>query len=274
MGVLIPMAVLAAVVVRPVANLHSRPSGESDVVSQAIYGTNVAWLDEAGGWVRVKMPDDYTGWMAETALRRAQRPYAPSGKIAEVAGLFANLYRETDVTRHQPLLTVPFETRLEVVAEPEQEERRWIQVRLADDQRAWVQRGDMTFEPKRLSIEETIALGKKFVGLPYLWGGTSSFGYDCSGFTQMLCRRRGVLLPRDSGPQARWDGVVVVEKNALQPGDLLFFGKTPERITHTGMYLGGGEFIHATAHERPVVQVSRLEEAYWSGLLVGARRVK
>lgn len=274
MGVLIPMAVLAAVVVRPVANLHSRPSGESDVVSQAIYGTNVAWLDEAGGWVRVKMPDDYTGWMAETALRRAQRPYASSGKIAEVAGLFANLYRETDVTRHQPLLTVPFETRLEVVAEPEQEERRWIQVRLADDQRAWVQRGDVTFEPKRLSIEETIALGKKFVGLPYLWGGTSSFGYDCSGFTQMLCRRRGVLLPRDSGPQARWDGVVVVEKNALQPGDLLFFGKTPERITHTGMYLGGGEFIHATAHERPVVQVSRLAEAHWSGLLVGARRLK
>jgi cell wall-associated NlpC family hydrolase len=268
------MAVLAAVVVRPVANLHSRPSGESDVVSQAIYGTNVAWLDEAGGWVRVKTPDDYTGWVAETALRRAPRPYAASGKVAEVAGLFANLYRETDVTRHQPLLTVPFETRLEVVAEPEQEEKRWIQVRLADDQAAWVQRGDVTFNPKHLSIEETITLGKKFVGLPYLWGGTSSFGYDCSGFTQMLCRRRGVLLPRDSGPQARWEGVVPVETSAVQPGDLLFFGKTPETITHTGMYLGGGEFIHATAHERPVVQVSRLEDAYWSGLLVGARRVK
>ena len=274
MSFLLPMALLTSVVIQPVANLHSRPSGEADVVSQAIYGTNVAWLDEAGGWVRVRTPDDYTGWVAAPALRRIERPYAVAGRVAEVEALFANLYREPDVTRHQPLLTVPFEARLEVVAEPETAERRWIQVRLADDRAAWVQRGDVTFEPKRLSIEELIAFGRRFLGLPYLWGGTSTFGYDCSGFTQMLCRRRGISIPRDSGPQARWEGGVAVDKTQLQPGDLLFFGESPDRITHTGMYFGAGEFINATVHERPMVQISRLAEPYWTARLVAARRVR
>jgi cell wall-associated NlpC family hydrolase len=268
-------AILAAgVVVEPVANLHSRPSAESDVVSQAIYGTNVSWLDTAAGWVRIKTPDDYTGWIAAAALRRAEAPYAASGRVAEVAALFANLYREPDVTKHQPLLTVPFETRLAVTAEPERDGSRWVEVRLPDGRAAWIQRGDVTFESRKLSIDETIALGKRFVGLPYLWGGTSTFGYDCSGFTQMLYRRRGVLIPRDSGPQARWDGVAPVEKSRLQPGDLLFFGPAPDRITHTGMYIGNREFLHATTHERPMVQVSRLDENHWTRLFVGARRLK
>jgi cell wall-associated NlpC family hydrolase len=275
MSILAPVAVLAtAVVIQPVANLHSRPSGEADVVSQAIYGTNVAWLDEAAGWVRIRTPDDYTGWILQTALRQVKRAYASSGQVAEVQALFASLYREPDVTAHQSVLTVPFESRLEVTAEPEIDERRWIQARLADDREAWVQRGDVTFGTKPLNIPETIALARRFLGLPYLWGGTSTFGYDCSGFTQMLCRRRGLRIPRDSGPQARWDRAVPVERSRLEPGDLLFFGSSPERITHTGMYIGGGEFIHATAHQRPVVQISRLDEPHWSGLLVGARRLK
>ncbi len=264
----------AGVVVRPVANMYSRPSREADVVSQAIYGTNVGWLDEASGWVRIRTPDDYTGWAETPSLQRALRPYAVSGRVAEVTALFANLYHEPSVTRRPPLLTVPFETRLEVLSEPAQEDRRWIEVRLPDDRSAWVQRGDLTFENKKLSIDEMIALGKRFLGLPYLWGGTSSFGYDCSGFTQMLWRRRGVLLPRDTGPQARWEGVAPVEKNALRPGDLLFFGQPPERITHTGLYIGSGEFLHATVHERPVVQISRLGDPYWSGIFICARRPK
>jgi len=270
---LLPAALLAATVIRPVANLHSRPAVESDVVSQAIYGTNVAWLDEAAGWVRGRTPDDYAGWIEASALRRAGRTYAAAGPVAGVRALYANLYRVPDVTKHQPLLTLPFEARLEVIAEPE-EDSRWIQVRLADDRSAWVQRGDVSLEPAPLSIGQVIELARRLVGLPYLWGGTSTFGYDCSGFTQMLYRRRGVLIPRDSGPQARWEGLTRVERAAIESGDLLLFGPSPEKITHTGVYIGGGEFIHATTHVRPAVQVSRLEDPHWMGLFVGARRWK
>lgn len=265
------------VVLRPVANMFSKPSGEADVVSQAIYGTRVAILEESASWAKVRTPDDYTGWMSASELRRlseGERPYAASGRVARVESMFANLYREPDATTHAPELTVPFETRLEVAAEPQENGARWIQVRLADGRFAWVQRGDVSFDDAPLPIGALAGFSRRFLGLPYLWGGTSTFGYDCSGFVQMLYRRLGVALPRDAQPQADWSGLVPVARSALAPGDLLFFGASARKITHTGMYIGRGEFIDATVHERPVVQIDKLDEPYWSKLFVAARRLK
>jgi cell wall-associated NlpC family hydrolase len=91
---------------------------------------------------------------------------------------------------------------------------------------------------------------------------------------QMLCRRRGVIIPRDAAPQAAWDGAAPVTKDELRPGDLLYFGSSAGKITHTGMYIGEGQFIHATTHEHPVVQISRVDDPHWTRLLVAARRVK
>jgi hypothetical protein len=98
------------VVVNPVANMYSAPREESDVVSQAIYGTNVVMEEEKAGWAKVRTADDYTGWMPLASLRPlspSEAPYASVGRVAQVESLFANLYREPDVTKHQPLLTVP-----------------------------------------------------------------------------------------------------------------------------------------------------------------------
>jgi hypothetical protein len=271
------MALEAAwVVTVPVANMYSRASEDAPVVSQAIYGTSVSVLDQEGGeWMRVRTPDDYPGWMPAGALhRRPQGPYAAGGRIATVASLFANLYREPDLTRRRPVMTLPFEARLEVIEEPEAEGRRWIRLRLADDGEAWIQRGDVTFDEGPLSVEETIALARRFLGLPYLWGGVSTFGFDCSGFMQMLGRRRGLRMPRDSAPQAQWEGSTAVSAQDLQPGDFVYFGESAERVTHTGMYIGGGEFIHATAYLRPVVQISRLDDPHWAERLVACRRPK
>ncbi len=263
-----------AVVILPVASLYSQPTREADVVSQAILGTNVVILEEKDGWARVRTPDDYSGWMPLVSLLGAAQPYAASGRVAEVRSLLANLYREPDVTKHEPLLIVPFETRLEVVAEPEADERRWIEVRLPDDRCAWIQRGDVASDRAPLNIKQTIELARRFLGLPYLWGGTSSLGFDCSGFVQMLYRQRGIHIPRDAGPQSRWEGFQPVPRNKLKPGDLVFFGKSPDKVTHTGMYIGRGQFIHATTHLVPVVQISRLKEPHWSELFVVARRPK
>jgi gamma-D-glutamyl-L-lysine dipeptidyl-peptidase len=268
---LFAVALPNAVVLRPVLNLYSQPTEDADVVSQAIYGSNVGILEQKDGWARIRTFDDYTGW-APLAGLHAGGPYASKGRVAEVQSLFAHIYREASVTKHAPLVTVPFETKLETIAEPEGQ--KWIQVRLPDDRSGWAQLGDIVFDPKPIDISAMLALSRKFVGLPYTWGGTSSFGYDCSGFAQMLERRRGVMMPRDAQPQAQWSGVVAVTRQELQPGDLLYFGSSEKRITHTGVYLGGGQFINATTYETPMVRIDNLDEPHWTRLLVAMRRVK
>jgi len=265
-----------AVVLKPVANMYGEPTADAEVVSQAICGTNIGVVETRAGWVHVRTPDNYTGWMAAEDLRRlgaGEKPYASGGRVARVESLFANIYREPNVTKRRPLITAPFETRLEVIAEPDQDPR-WLVVRLPDDQSGWLQRGDVSFDMQPLSIEDAIELSRRFLGLPYTWGGTSSFGYDCSGFTQMLCRRRGKPIPRDADQQAAWEGVVTVKREDLKPGDLLYFGSGVDRITHTGMYIGEGKFVNATTWIRPVVQICDLRDPHWTHLLVACRRLK
>jgi gamma-D-glutamyl-L-lysine dipeptidyl-peptidase len=282
---LIPLLLLAAslcaqpraTVLAPVLNMYSKPTADTDVVSQAIYGTTVTIVEESEGWARIKTPDDYPGWASASLLRKLKAgdpPYADSGKVARVDNLFAHLYRENSVTKHAPLLTVPFETRLEIVEERPEDNARWLAVRLPDDRKAWVQRGDITSDSVPRTIPELIDLSRRFLGLPYTWGGTSSFGYDCSGFTQMLCRRGGRGIPRDADQQAMWDGMQKVDRKNLQPGDLLYFGKSVEKASHTGFYLGGGQFIHATTNTRPVIQISTLADEPWTTVYVAARRWK
>ena len=271
------------VVVVPVASMYSGPSQDSDVVSQAIYASTVTAIEENDAWVKVRTPEDaYAGWVPKSVLLplAGNAGYASSGQIAEVRALMANIYREPDVTLHAPMLTAPFETRLEFAAfQPD--DQRWLQVRLPDERIGWIQHGDvelrsLTPATRRnihpLSVAEMVVLGKRFLGLPYTWGGRSSFGYDCSGFVQMLMRQRGYYIPRDADVQAEWSGFVPVKRAELRAGDVLFFG-SEGKITHTGMYVGKGQFIHATTHGHPVIQISTLNQ-YWIKLLVGQRRVK
>jgi SH3-like domain-containing protein len=270
------------VVIAPVTNMYSGPSPDTDVVSQALLGSNIGVVEEQPNWVKIRtLEDDYVGWVPRTVLLplNGKSPYALSGTIVEVHNLRAHVYREPDVTQHEPLLTLPFETRLEV-ASMKGDGERWIQVRLPDARLGWIQHGDVatlsapvSLPAARLSIDEMVVFSKRFLGLPYTWGGRSSFGYDCSGFAQMLVRRRGYLMPRDADIQAAWTGLVPVEKVAdLRAGDLLYFG-SKGNITHTGVFIGNGEFIHATTHDQPVIQISPLNE-YWIKLLVAQRRVK
>lgn len=258
-------------VLKPVVNMYSKASTDADVVSQAIYGTVVQVLQEDNGWAQIQTPDQYKGWVESSALLSTTAPYASGDNAVVVNSLFAHLYRETSVTAHAPLITLPFDTRLEVI---KKENPRWYQVRLVDGRAAFIQSGDVRSPGPPLSIPDDIALAKKFMGLPYTWGGTSSYGYDCSGFMQMLISHRGKLMPRDADIQAAWSGLESVEKKDLQPGDLLYFGSSINHITHTGMYIGDGKFIDATTHETPMVRIDDLNEPYWTKLLVAARRLK
>jgi cell wall-associated NlpC family hydrolase len=263
-----------AVVTHAVVNMYSRATTDADVVSQAMFSTNVTILEQDSAWLKIRTPDDYSGWIQGSAVVR-QAPYAQSGRVARVEALFANVYRETDITKHQPLIAIPFESRLEVLNEPRDEEGRWVEVRLPDGRSAWVQSGDVSLAPQgKTTVGDLMEWSKRFIGLPYLWGGVSTYGYDCSGFIQMLFRRLGYSLPRDAGPQANWDGFKPVEKADLAPGDMLYFGISFEKISHTGMYIGNGRFINATAYQRPMVQICNLGDEHWTELFVAARRIK
>ena len=262
------------VVIVPVVNMYSAASEDTDVVSQAIYGSNVVQLEEKSGWAKVRTPDQYSGWVRLVETQPEDQPYAATGKTVQVNSLTANLYREPDVTAHRPLLTVPFETKLEIIAEGTGDNSRWLQVRLPNKDSAWIQIGDVNLQPHPLTIPESIELGKRFLGVTYTWGGRSSLGYDCSGFTQMLVRSRGINMPRDADLQAAWEGVAPIDRKHLRPGDLLFFGGSPSQITHTGMFIGHGKFIHDTTNGHPGVQISRLQDEPWTKLLVACRRTK
>jgi gamma-D-glutamyl-L-lysine dipeptidyl-peptidase len=119
-------------------------------------------------------------------------------------------------------------------------------------------------EPLRYSAASIVHEAERFVGVRYLWGGISAWGYDCSGLVWAVYRAHGITIPRDADPQFRHG--TPVSLSALKPGDLLFYG-SQRYVHHVSIYAGGGRMVEApdSAHSVRVVPVRH-------GELVGARR--
>ncbi len=245
----------------PVADMRENASCDSKVVSQAYYSEKVRVIEESLDWVKIHtLVDEYEGWIPKDVTYPISEPVEQVAKVTSVA---AHLYHVND-TEYGPRLTLPFESMVEVV---DKSHSRWIKVRTLDGQERFIQRGDITFDvTKALSVDEMIALSEKFLERPYTWGGRTSFGYDCSGFTQMLYRQMQVYLPRHSKEQINFKGFKAVAKEELTPGDLIFWGLDENRIRHVGLYLGDDSFIHASSREnKPYIHKSKLQDPEWDG---------
>jgi gamma-D-glutamyl-L-lysine dipeptidyl-peptidase len=265
-----------------VCNLRAESSYSSELVSQALMGTPVRVLKKDGGWFLIQTPDRYLGWVDSDAIVtmtveehtawKSSRRIFYSGKNGEVF---------TDPS-HPGVIS---DIAAGCIAEATGEKKNHYEVRLPDGRIGFIPKdecillGELTTD-NLLKTENLKSTALSYTGIPYLWGGTSVKGFDCSGFVKTVYFLGGIILARDASLQFR-NGIRISKSaypDSLSTGDLLFFGSVRDgkpRATHVGMYIGNSEFIHASG----MVKVNSLDSTrgnfsrYRRDTFLGVRRV-
>ncbi|WP_238007049.1 C40 family peptidase [Dactylosporangium sp. AC04546] len=239
----------------PVATMWSTPSAD-EVVTQVLLGDPVI-VDAAGadGWSRVIAPNQpapsldprgYPGW-----LRTADLSSAPDGAGGSIVDALSTDLRDAP-SGAVALAGVPLGTALAPAGSPVGD---WLPVRVPGrDGTLWAPAADVRPAPTAPPASATAALevARRLVGVPYVWGGLSPAGIDCSGLVHLAWRRLGVLLPRDAHEQA--EAVEPVPLGEERPGDLYFFARPGRRIHHVGFVVAPGRMLHACGEARRVVE--------------------
>ncbi len=220
-----------------VADMREEPEPESRRSSQLLFNTKVEVLDQNEGWFLIQGPDSYSGWTREAYLNDFELKGDKFVIISNIAKIFNDSGKVVD--------RFSFGTRI-----AGELKGGYLVFPNSSGSRLKVERQNVkriTEDPRRDLAE----LARDFVGVPYLWGGTSAFGFDCSGFVQRLYGYYDVSLPRDSDQQEQECKKLGIsdlgdDLFTLQLGDLLFFQG------HVGIYIGSGRMIHSSRAENGV----------------------
>lgn len=221
-----------------VAPLRKEPSDGSEIVSQVLFGDRVILIEQTEKWCKVKTHhDNYEGWMDYKQLQ----------KISEL--------QYNDEQRYKYVTAVNFDNRL--IAAGGDSYYLSPGSTLPFYSNGYCHLGELSFEVKTepfvphisqfaLQIEKT---ARFFLNAPYLWGGRTFFGIDCSGFSQIVYKLLGLNLQRDASQQVD-EGELVHFLSAAKLGDLAFFDNDEGKITHVGIMLSNNQIIHAAGKIR------------------------
>lgn len=248
-----------------VVNIRSNPTHSAELATQALLGMPLKVLKKEGTWYLVQTPDEYISWIDSGGIHLMTEEELENWKKGDKIIYLANYGFSYESPKKNSAKVS--DLALGNVLHVESTQTNYYKVKYPDGRIAYVHRSEaQPFERWRASLKMTqeslVDAGKDLMGVPYLWGGTSSKGVDCSGFTKTIYLMNGEIIPRDASQQITAGELVDADKNFdnLEPGDLLFFG-TPakdgkaRRVVHVGMWIGNGEFIHSSSR----VQINSMD---------------
>jgi cell wall-associated NlpC family hydrolase len=241
---------LHGIVKVPVTDLRAAPDFKSERLSQALLGTPVEIREVRKEYAKIALRDGYIGWSRIDHVTQVAfglwRVYvaAPKAQVKTEMVVVSE-----DASESAEPLRVFFGTELVISSE-----KRYTVFSIPNGPKARISKEHLVFRDKRKNAGVTgkklIATARRFLGVPYLWGGITPLGFDCSGLVQSVYRFHGLDVPRDSKDQ-RHVGYAV-ERDELQSGDLLFFPG------HVAISCGGTDVLHASA-SRGMVALDSLD---------------
>jgi gamma-D-glutamyl-L-lysine dipeptidyl-peptidase len=229
-----------------VSNIRAMPDHTSELVSQVMMGTPLKVLEFNGKWYRVQTPEYYIGWMDTSGLRQFDSIEMNRWKTSDrfIYSQLSGYAYGSPSSKGNIVSDLVIGDLFEVVSK----EKGFLCMRTPDGRFGYVNDAECLSFNRWCSIQpnvqEIISVARQMMGSPYLWGGVSSKGADCSGFVKLAYYSQGIILARDASQQALYGQPVNPEN--LQPGDLVFFGSSVQHIGHVGIYIGDENFIHCS----------------------------